>query len=103
MSKKYLTIAKKYFLWLKKNSILVNSGYVFGSRVKGKAREDSDLDICVISDSFGKDRHGSRVKLMHLGREVSDLIEPHPMTVADFEDKYNPLAIEIKKTGIKVF
>ena len=102
MSKKDLSLAKKYLKWLKFKSVVVKAGYIFGSRSKGSAHEGSDLDICIISDSFGKDKHAARVKLMNYGLKVSDLIEPHLLTVADFEDKYNPLAVEVKKTGIKI-
>jgi len=102
MSDKDLKIAKDYILWLEKNNIKVKKSFVFGSRAKGTAREDSDLDICVVSNSFGKDLHDERVLLMNLGMKISDLIEPHPMTMADFNNKYNPLALEVKKTGLPI-
>jgi len=102
VSKKDLIIAKEYLLWLKKNGVRFNKGYIFGSRAKGTARKDSDLDICIVSDDFGKDLHDQRVELMNLSMKISDIIEPHPMTTVDFNDKYNTLAYEVKKWGVVV-
>lgn len=75
---------------------------IFGSRAKGTEHSWSDLDTCIISKSFGKDRIDERVLLMTIGYPVSDLIEPHTFSPADFADKYNTLATEIKHHGIKV-
>jgi len=40
--------------------------------------------------------------LMNLSMKISDIIEPHPMTTVDFNDKYNTLAYEVKKWGVVV-
>jgi len=42
------------------------------------------------------------VLLDKIGDEVDGRIEPHPMSVADFEEKYNLLAHEIKTHGIQI-
>jgi len=44
-------------------------------------------------------------EMMKLGRialKVDSMIEPHPYNPKDFKNKYDPLASEIKKTGIKI-
>jgi predicted nucleotidyltransferase len=35
----------------------VRSVYLFGSYADGRAGDDSDIDVAVISPAFGKDRH----------------------------------------------
>lgn len=87
---------------LQQNGIPVNSLIVFGSQVKGTAKPWSDIDVCVISDIFGKDRHGERVTLMKLTDKQSSDIEPHPYHPRDFADKWDPLAAEIRKYGITI-
>lgn len=40
--------------------------------------------------------------LSHFSLDVDTRIEPYGFTVSDFKDKANPMAHEIKKTGIRV-
>lgn len=95
-------IVRKYIAIVKKHHIPVESVYIFGSQVKRTAHPWSDIDTCVVSEVFGKDRHSERVALMHLtDRETQD-IEPHPFHPKDLEDKYDPLAAEIRRFGVKV-
>lgn len=102
LKKEYLEISRVYLERLRRQRIPVVKAYLFGSRAKGQASKWSDLDLCVISPIFGHDRPSERVKLMNLRQGISDLIEPHPYSPADFENKFDPLAREIKRTGIIV-
>lgn len=43
-----------------------------------------------------------RFKLWELRMGVDTRIEPHGFTPEDFADYWNPMAHEIKKTGIKI-
>jgi len=76
---------------------------VFGSIIKGKTHKDSDIDTCIISPVFGKDRQRERVLLMNLREGISDLIEPHPYSEKDFQNSYDSLSSQIKQTGLKIF
>jgi len=102
MNKKYLNLAKKYAKTIEESGIKLQSLYLFGSVVKGKNKEWSDLDTCVVSKDFENDRISDRVNLMFLSRNISLEIEPHPFSVKEFNDKNNTLAQEIQKTGIRV-
>jgi predicted nucleotidyltransferase len=103
MGKKYQRLVSKYVENVSDSGIKIKALYLFGSRIKGTAKRDSDLDVCIVSDDFGDDMVENRVRLMGLVDYESEiLIEPHPMKGEDFEDKYNPLAVEIKRTGIRV-
>ena len=75
---------------------------VFGSRAKGTAKPWSDIDLCVVSKVFGKNRHTERVRLMHVRNDDTIDIEPHPYHPKDLRDKYDPLAAEIRKYGISL-
>ena len=102
MSKKYLTIINKYVRAIRNKGIKVDEVYLFGSRINGKSHKWSDLDTCIISPDFGKDPIAETSMLFSLTRDISLLIEPHPFSPQDFNDKFNPLAQEVKRTGIKV-
>ncbi len=98
--KKTTSIVKKYLRKVQKAGIPVIQAYIFGSQVKGKTRYGSDIDLCIISPRFGKDRQKERVMLMNLTDETTDIIEPHPYSPADFQNPFDALSSEIKKTGI---
>ncbi len=97
-----IQIAKKFSSELDKAGIPLQTVILFGSQITGKAGKWSDIDTCVVSPIFGRDRQSERVRLMKIAQKVSLDIEPHPYSPADFENKFDPLAREIKKTGIKI-
>lgn len=103
MTKKTIAaVIKQYVDTVKKNGIPVQDVYLFGSTAKGNTHKGSDIDICIVSPSFGKNRFDERLKLMNLRDGISDLIEPHPYSPADFNNPYDPLSAEIVKTGIHI-
>ena len=102
MKKLYKNIALKYASILNKNGINVDAMYLFGSRIKGTNTKTSDLDTCIVSPNFGKDYCKETVDLMKLTRKTSWLIEPHPYSTEDFNDKSNDFAKEIQRTGIQI-
>ena len=89
----------KYHLLLKKKSIPVEQIILFGSYANGTATEDSDLDVCVVSDDFGKDSFDEMVMLSKISHEIEPLIEPHPYNPIDLRNRWDPLATEIRNTG----
>ncbi len=93
-------IAKKYAEKLKAEKFPYSAVWLFGSTVEGKAHKWSDIDVAVVSKKLNRDREKS--KLWKYRHDVSDLIEPHGFTPEDFSDYWNPMAHEIKKTGIRV-
>jgi len=97
-----IKIAKQYAVHVKKAGIPVKKVYVFGSYISGKAHIGSDIDICVVSSIFGKDRLKERVMLMNIRSENDGLIEPHPFSPEDFLNPYDPLAYQIKNHGLLV-
>lgn len=100
--KKVTFIVQKYLQKVEKAGIPVIKVYIFGSQVKGKARQGSDIDLCIISPRFGKDRQKERVMLMNLSDETTDIIEPHPYSPSDFNNYFDSLSSEIRKTGLTI-
>ena len=76
---------------------------VFGSYARGNAREDSDIDICVVSPKLGKDEIAESSKLNFLRWKLDNRIEAHPVSSKDFASTATPLIFEIKKYGIEVW
>ena len=74
---------------------------LFGSYAKGTENEDSDIDIAVISNDF-EDIYDCMAVLMGMTCDIDARIEPHPITVEDYENVSNPFVKEVIDTGIKV-
>ena len=94
---KIASIATKYISAVSKSGIKIHSAYLFGSYAKGRADKNSDIDICIVSSSFSDNRQFERIKLMSITHQLSDAIEPHPLTIKEFDNPYNPFVKEVKK------
>ena len=93
-----IELVKKYLLILKEKNIPVQKALLFGSYVKGNYREDSDIDLAIVSSIFKGDRFLDRKMIVPLRRGVDSRIEPMPFTPEDFS-RGGVLIDEIKKTG----
>ena len=73
--------------------------YLFGSFARNDANENSDIDIAVVSKTFGKDISEDYGRLAVLAYHVYPDIEAHPIV---FEDWLNatPFVNEVKKDGV---
>ncbi len=94
-------IVNKYIEIVVKNYDVV-AIILFGSYAKGTQREDSDIDIAVITDDIKTDKFDEEVNLMQLRNDIDYRIEPHIISVTDYENDETPFVIEVKNTGIKV-
>ena len=93
-------IARQYVDFIKKRDPNVKKAYIFGSYVKGKVKEDSDIDLAIIFKNLN-DTFDMQVQLMKLRRKFDSRIEPHAFRESDFQIS-NPLANEILKTGLEI-
>ena len=95
-------IVKEYAKALKKVNFSFDALYLFGSHAKEDPTEYSDIDVAVISDQLKRNRDQGRLLLWKVRRSVDTRIEPHGFTVEGFADDEDPVAYEIKKTGIRI-
>lgn len=95
-----LNIVALYQKNLERAGIIPKQLIVFGSQATGKAKKWSDIDLCVVSDTFGQDRFSDRLTLMHLRDDNTLDIEPHPMSPEELAARWDPFAHEIRTHGI---
>ena len=69
---------------------------LFGSYVKGTAKEESDIDIAVVFDGFKGDWFHTCTKLSNITWKVSTHIEP---VLLDIQDDKNGFVQEVLQTG----
>jgi len=87
---------------LKENNIEFEFLILFGSHVKNRAGPHSDIDVAVVSREFGGNRLFERIKLMKISADIDSRIEPHPISLKDWNEGWKELIEEIEKTGIKI-
>jgi predicted nucleotidyltransferase len=98
--KKYI---HEYIDALEKGGLPIERVFLFGSYAKGRTSQWSDIDVCVISSRFGK--RVDPYEYLWTKRRRDDVlrgIEPVGFHPKDFIDE-DPLAWEIKTTGIEVW
>lgn len=102
MTQQVNTTISTYLDKVQKSGILITQAYLFGSQATQKNDIWSDIDLCIVSPQFGQEPFKERIMLMNLREGVSYDIEPHPFSVEDIDDISNPLANEIRETGIRL-
>lgn len=91
-----------YLLKLRRNNFSFDKAILFGSHAKGKAGAESDIDLCIVSSKFGKDMHKETVKLTSFVSDTNFPIDVVSYKPQELNDKYDPLASEIRNFGIEV-
>lgn len=97
-----IDIVKKYLTEVRQLGIHIDQAYLFGSYAKGKIWEGSDMDVCIVSDDFGKDYLNDKMLLNKAALKIDSRIEPVAYSPIDFENKYDSLVDEVKRFGILV-
>lgn len=95
-------IVRNYGRALKNAQFEFQALYLFGSQQKGNSNRWSDIDIAVVSSLLRRDKEQHRLKLWQLRQEVDVRIEPHGFTPEEFKNDANPMAYEIRKTGVRI-
>ncbi|MBU2459713.1 nucleotidyltransferase domain-containing protein [Patescibacteria group bacterium] len=95
-------LISEYAQALRKRNIPFDQIVLFGSHAKGNEHAASDIDVCVISPSFGADYHQALVSLLSAAIDIDGDLDIVPYTPADITSQYDPLAKEIRTYGIRV-
>lgn len=99
--KKIKKILLKYKHVLENDDFPVGKIILYGSYAKGGSRSYSDIDVCVISDKFSKNKDRYETYLWKKVLGVDRRIEPVGYHPDDFNIA-DPLVYEIKKHGIEI-
>lgn len=102
IKKELKNILLQYWEKIEESGIPVERMVLFGSYARGNEREDSDIDICVVSPKLGKDEMAEMSQLNFLHWKLDNRIEAHPVSSKDYKSVATPLIFEIKKYGIEV-
>ena len=102
MDKGINKIINSYVKYLLKEQVIFEKAYLFGSYATSRQTKDSDIDIALIfSSNTIKDIFDLQVKLLTLASDIDTRIEPHPISIDDFNSE-NPFSYEIIRTGKEI-
>lgn len=94
---------RRFVAELKKQEIKVSKAVLYGSWVTGKTHEYSDIDVAIISPSFGKNRTEEGMLLFEIAGKIDPLIEPVPISSKSYQnDTWVPLIYEIRTNGKEI-
>lgn len=103
VKKTILTKLKRFKRLLEKDGLAVDKLLLYGSYARGTSRKDSDIDVCVISSTFGKNRLKEGFYLRHQAPKIDLRIEPVSFSLEDYRNnKVSPLLHRIRKEAIEV-
>lgn len=103
LDKRARDLAERYLDKVQASGIKVAEALIFGSHAAGRANKHSDIDLAVVSPDFGKDQHEELVSLFKLVDEETRTLEPIPFSPQRLEDKYDPLAAEVRRHGVTIY
>lgn len=93
---------KDFVLSVKQKRDDLTGVYLFGSYAGEKDNGESDIDLALVMSNLStKERFDLQVELMVLAANFDIRIEPHPISLTDFNGT-NPFAAEIMRTGIEI-
>lgn len=94
-------ILLKYKFLLERDNFLVEKMILYGSYAKGDFKPYSDIDVCIISNKFSKNKDFNETYLWKKVLDVDSRIEPIGFDNKNFIET-DPLVSEIKKYGIEI-
>lgn len=95
-----VSAAKLFVKKIEEAGIKVEKAFLFGSHAKGKPKDYSDIDVCIVSSNLGYDFVEETVRLNNISHKIDSRIEAIPFDHERLNDPYDPLSFEIQKYGI---
>lgn len=103
VEKAVIEIIREFVNVLRKEGVHVHRVILYGSYVKGKPRRESDIDVAIISNDFGKDTTEEGMYLFRIAGGIDPRLEPIPISIESYEnDTWVPLIYEIREKGLEI-
>ena len=98
-----IKIIRDYVGLLQNEGIEVVRAILYGSRARGDANEEADIDLALIIKNLNRADFELKRNLLRLAVRIDERLEPVAYSPEDFEqDSWLPLLYSIKTTGLDV-
>ncbi|MDF1576134.1 MAG: nucleotidyltransferase domain-containing protein [Bacteroidales bacterium] len=102
--KETITKVSEYVRILNESGLQIEKAFLFGSAARNEEREESDIDVMLVSKRFDDSSDDKAFGLIwRLTRKVDTRIEPFAVGLSRFDNDENlPLLQIVKKEGISI-
>ncbi len=102
--KETLNKLSEYIKILNESGLNIEKAFLFGSAARNEEREESDIDVMLVSSRFDDQSDDLAFGLIwKLTRRVDSRIEPYAVGLSRFDnDEVSPLLQIVKKEGIPI-
>jgi uncharacterized protein len=98
----FINKAKMFLDFLRQDGIDVADAYLFGSVVEGRANDESDIDVAVVSKDFQGIPFFDMQRIGKHRRRVDLRLEIHPFSLHDVQTDPSLFYLKIKQVGIQI-
>ncbi len=104
VSEAIASVIQRYLREVERAGIPVQAGVLFGSYATGHQREDSDIDLVVLSPRFDQEKTQRDISILWRLRARTDArIEPIAAGIREFaEDEGSPILCIARAEGIRI-
>ena len=95
-----IATAKEFISRCRNQNIIFNNAILFGSAATGETTEYSDIDLLLVSDSFGYDKWENAKLIAPVNKHFS-VIDAFTFPT-EYYNQGDPFINEIKRTGIEI-
>jgi len=97
VSREIIEIVERFIKEIENEGIRVGKVFLYGSYAWGQAREDSDIDVAVVSCDFEKDAIEENMRLWEIAVVVDVRLAPLALAESDLEKLHIPIVAEVQK------
>jgi len=103
VSKEVINKVKEYLQELSSKGIHISKAFIYGSQTHGTAKEDSDIDLMLVSPLFDDDTDKFAPILWLSTKRTNYRIEPIAVGEKRFRtDEYSPLIAIVRQEGVEI-
>lgn len=98
-----IKLLQLYIQMLNESGLQIDKAFLYGSFARNEARDDSDIDVMLVSGNFDNNDIKAKAKAWQLTPKVDLRIEPFTIgSKRFFSDDDSALVDQVKKEGIEI-
>lgn len=103
VKKSVIEMIKQYLFLLKKEGLIIDKAFLYGSYVRNEENENSDIDLLLVSSKIDASDDYQIGKIWALTREVNSKIEPYLVSNYKYmHDDISPIIQLVKQEGLEI-